>query len=194
MDAVHDERIIADRLGLARETVRKARLASLTAGVDYSDSYPVCYTGEGVLKLLKALKLKIPKERARHAASPTIRTLIEQSIVHVPGTSQATIWRPEDRDMVITRCAGSRGGGGGHWKNPGVVEAKMVDDEPAFRTQKYRGEVPDRFRVRVAASAHWTPGMLLKGCKHIQRDLWEFLGRPPRGRRDQVFTQRGKGS
>jgi len=177
----YSETRVADKMGIARATVRTARLTALVEGDDWRmDHHEVIYCAEGVQALLKALGVRIPKKRARTAGGMTLEKLLRNSLAEMPAapapTTQAVLWRPLDQVLVVRRLT----------KNRRILLAEATDAALAPKGVRYRGEGIGLLRVQVRDNRRFSVGMAIP-CRHVQADLWEMTGPLPRGPRDNRF-------
>lgn len=176
-ELIHEERALAESMGVTRETVRQMRV-DLKEGKDWGKV--------GGRILLSAAAVETLAERLAGAqASPhellqVFRSAREASaafspkkpslpLESEPTTTAAVLWRPGNRIMVVdTRSRRN--------VNRKVVLGRPKEPLPAPYVDN-KGLV----RVRVRDNAKFVHGMEMT-CRHVQSDLWELVGRGPRYR------------
>jgi hypothetical protein len=177
----YSEKIIAEVLGLARDTVRVARLTILKEGDHWAKAHnEVALTAPAVPLLLKTLGVKIPKKRASIPGGITIHCLLQQADLEAhrnptppkkTAGGPAVLYKPPPQILIVDQLT----------RNHQILLARFKDEQLAPKGAKYLGQPRGLVRVRVRNTEKFVIGMEMN-ARHVQADLWELVGRGPRFR------------
>lgn len=153
---VHQERALAESLGLAQKDLRSVRTDELTRGTDWQTVRgEVCYSQTGHARLLALLKV------STSATAPEAHSAPKNSAEPTPPPAE-TPPDPAPADAAVRPLECVRT----FPLNRRIVQARCD------------GQL---VRVRVRDSANFTTGMTML-CRLIDGDLWELAQRLPRWR------------
>jgi len=180
-ECIYGENGLSKRLGVPRDVVRDFRGLNLLEGKDWAMAgREVAYSAAAVRMLLKHLGVSLPEKQPRKKGGATIEGLLDSARLLVPdspvdekiaGTpvGPAVIWRPPDQTLKVLALT----------RNKQIVTALFTEEELKPKGSTFQGDRPGIARVRVRDSKNFVPGMTML-CRHLQRDLWELIGRCPR--------------
>lgn len=165
---VFKEKDLSEKLGIPRDTFKKARADKLEEGRDwFKREGAICITARSIFRVLVTVGVT------------EITSAMQEAIMACAFTSTEPEAPPE--------CL--------HKANP--TESLLVHSKPRnsrivmaeiprkVNTPKGKYYVPESgvVRVRVRSNKNFVAGMIIQ-CTCVQEDLWDLVGRAPRGRRD----------
>jgi len=161
------EDILSEALGLSRDIVREAR-EKLLEGEDWETAgNRVVLTDDGVMRLLEALGVDLPKKRARVPGGLTIASLLDLSrldpLTAVQGEDSAVKGKLYQLEAVSSP------------RNSKILMARHLEKDAPGET------IEGLVRVQVRDNSNFVDGMILVAM-WIEQDLWELVGRCPRFR------------
>jgi len=179
---VHSEQLLSDLLGRSRDDLKKARKAVLIEDVDWAIvRSEVRLTKKAAEQLLVLLGVDLPKKVKPGSAGFSVSDVLSMSErrgAHIVKKECAVgEWLgPQDQVLVVDSLT----------RNSKILRATFLDDSLAPKGKQY---LCDRLtkdgkpwvRVRVRNNVKFRKGMKMD-CRHVQADLWEFVGRGPRSK------------